>query len=241
MVLNGVLSDAGTEGNEGEKAPDVARILSFKLTVRDIYNGFGCFVTPDDTIHLDVINTGSGFKVTSQNSSSDLYFGNTTESVFWDVVGTNAVPINSPDVDIYLSEDGGYTWPYHLGTFPNTGSANITFPNPSLPVSAARIKVKGSGNVFFNVNAANFALIPNDGSNRIQFFPVPAHDLLHVFCGVNTNFNFVIHNAIGQKVGAGAFNGQLELQVHTLPKGMYYATFIGEQTGEKVVKSFVLQ
>ena len=125
MVLAGILSNAGTENNEGEKSADVARFLTFRLTLRDIFQGNGCFLIPDDTVHLDVINTGQGFKVTSQDTHGLYYIGNSPISVTWNVVGTNAAPISAPNVDIYMSADGGYTWQYHIGTFPNVGSAIV--------------------------------------------------------------------------------------------------------------------
>ena len=66
---------------------------------------------------------------------------------------------NCSSVDIYLSTDGGYTFPNLLvaGT-PNDGSASVLVPN--LPTSQARIKVKASNNVFFDINNANFGITP---------------------------------------------------------------------------------
>ncbi len=163
MVLSGVLSNAGTEGAEGEKAPDTARYLTFRLVSRDIMAGYGCFHLPDDTVHLDAVQTPTkaGFVVTSQGTTGIVYLGGTTQTVTWNVVGTNAAPVNAANVDIYMSTDGGNTWPYTIGTFPNTGTASVVIPNPATSTSTARIKVKGSGNVFFNINKNNFTVNPN--------------------------------------------------------------------------------
>lgn len=162
-ALNTIL--AGALSNAGEKAPDTTRYLTFRLAVRNIFNGNGCFIIPDDTVHIDAVTTGAangfqGFRVTSQNTTGITYVGGSTQTVTWNVVGTNLAPVSAANVDIYMSVDGAQTWPYFVGTFPNTGSATITVPNPPVASTTARFKVKGSGNVFFNINGANFTVNP---------------------------------------------------------------------------------
>ena len=157
-ILSGVLS------NTGEKAPDTTRYLTFKTVVRNIRAGMGCFNIPDDTVHLNAYSTGAangyaGFRVTSQNTAV-TYTGGSTQTITWNVVGTNAAPVNAANVDIFMSTDGGNTWPYTIGTFPNTGTASVSIPNPGTTTTTARIKVKGSGNVFFNINGSNFTVNP---------------------------------------------------------------------------------
>lgn len=158
-VLSGVLS------NSGEKAPDTTRYLTFKTVIRNIRAGMGCINIPDDTVHLNAYSTGAangfrGFRVTSQNTTGIVYTGGSTQTITWDVVSTNAAPVNAANVDIFMSVDGGNTWAYAIGTFPNTGSASVSIPNPPTATSNARIKVKGSGNVFFNINSNNFTVNP---------------------------------------------------------------------------------
>ncbi|MES2702562.1 MAG: zinc-dependent metalloprotease family protein [Bacteroidota bacterium] len=165
MVLAGVLSDAGIDGAEGEKVPDTARYLTFKMAVRAIITGNGALTVNDDTIHINASATGvanahRGFRVTSQGTTGIVYTGGTTQTVTWNVVGTNAAPVSAATVDIYMSTDGGNTWPYTIGNFPNTGTASVTIPNPGSSTAAARIKVKGGGNIFFNVNSNNFTVNP---------------------------------------------------------------------------------
>ena len=228
MVLSGVLSNAGIEDAEGEKVPDVARFLTFQLTLRDIYQGNGCFlISEDDTVHLDVINTGEGFKVTSQNTTGLYFIGSSPENVTWNVVGTNSSPISTPNVDIYMSADGGNTWQYHIGTFPNTGAATITFPNPDTDLHAARLKVKGSGNVFFNVNAENFTVTHSLVSDTdIIIYPVPVHSILRIFGGNKGTLQTVIYNAIGQLVWKGEIDGETDLPVSLWAPGVYIVKII---------------
>ena len=241
MVLAGLRSNAGIEGAEGDKLPTVARYLTFKLTVRSILHGIGCFVFPDDSIHLDVVNTGSGFTVTSQNNDGLKYIGTSVQTVQWNVAGTNAAPINAVNVDIYLSVDGGNTWQYNLGNFPNNGLAVVTLPNPEKTISNARIKVKGSGNVFFNVNSKDFELINNPGIyGDIQVFPIPAKNSLTVVTGDKGTVQAVIYNSLGRLSWKGEISSITDIDVTRWPRGVYIMKLI-DVKNEQTIKKFVLE
>ncbi len=257
MVLAGTLSNAGVEGNEGEKAPDTARFLTFKMTVRNIITGHGCVTTPDDTIHLNVVSTGAansyaGFKVTSQGTTGLSYNGGTTQTVTWNVVGTNAAPVSAATVTIYMSADGGNTWPYTLGTFTNNGTANVTLPNPGVTTTSARFKVKGTGNVFFNVNGKNFTVTHNSSvgsavadpaalAGSIKLFPVPADNILNISSVLPGPVQAVIYDAPGQVVWTGEISGNTSIAVGSWARGVYYARFIDPANGGQVVKPIVLR
>ena len=246
MVLAGNLTNAGIEGAEGEKAPDTARFLTFKLTVRDIFQGNGCFLFPDDTIHLNVINTGAAFTVTSQNTLVS-YTGGSTQTVTWNVVGTTSSPINAANVDIYFSTDGGNTWPTLIGTFPNNGSASVTVPNPATSTATARIKVKGSGNVFFNVNSHNFTVSHTVGisveemASQLKVYPVPAKNNLTIETGITKNMKLNIYNAIGQELWSGQINNKLNVGVNNWPKGIYLLQIADVETGNKISRSISVE
>ncbi len=236
MVLSGILSNAGTEDNEGEKVPDVARYLTFRLTMRNVRQGTGSFLVPDDSIHLDVINTGTGFTVTSQSFNNIIYTGSSQQTVTWDVANTNVPPISDSAVDIFLSADGGNTWPVLLGTFPNNGSATVTLPAIDSTISAARIKVKGAGNMFFNVNGQPFEVIQ---AVDLKIYPVPANDVLHITTGSASNVHMVIHNSIGQQVWKADVSNGTDLQVSSWARGVYLITSVDVQN-KRTVKKFVL-
>lgn len=240
MVLAGTLSDAGNEGNEGEKVPDTVRMLTFRLTMRAIFQGNGCFMIPDDSIVLNAA-TSRGFKVTSQTDSTAMYIGNTSQVITWDVAGTNGLPVNSSNVDIYMSEDGGYNWPHHIGTFPNTGSVTVPIPNPDTTTHLARIKVKGSGNVFFNVNGCNFTVEHTDGGDTlVSVYPSPTRTFVRVSSGNKGEQHFVIYDAFGRKMISDVVNGFYDIPVQSWARGMYFVRIIGDDK-RKTIKKFVVQ
>jgi hypothetical protein len=259
MVMAGNLVNVISDGSKGEKAPDTARYLTFKLTMRNILNGNGCFLFPDDTIHIDAISTGAangfqGFKVTSQNTTGLSYPGASTQTVTWNVVGTDAAPVSAANVDIYMSKDGGTNWGYYLGTYPNNGSATVTLPNPSVSTTTARFKVKGAGNVFFNVNTKNFAVTYDPSipvtptsvraitlkADDINIYPVPAREQLHISFTGTRPLNVVICNAIGQAVWKGTVANAADVTVAAWAKGVYYARFT-DYANNNIVKPFVVQ
>lgn len=245
---------AGNLNAQYEKSPTVARAMKFKCTYRNIRNNNGCITIPDETITVNAVatSTTAGFKVTSQGTAV-TYTGGGTETVTWDVVGTNAAPVNAANVDIYMSPNGGSSWNYFVGTFPNTGTASITVPNPPSNVTNARFKVKGAGNVFFNVNSSNFTVNNNSSlpvspngvasvtavSNDIKVFPVPAGDVLHISATKAAKAN--MFNVMGQLVWTGDVNGSADVNVSGLAKGIYYIRFHDAVGGNQTVKQVVIE
>lgn len=150
--LSDLLAGNATAGS-GEALPTTDRELSFRVTVRDGQTG----VNSDD-VAIQVVDTGSAFQVTSQNSAT-TWTGGTTQTLTWDVAGTTASPINASNVRILLSTDGGTTFPFELATTANDGSHDITVPN--IDVTTARIKVQGDGNVFFDINDSDVTINSN--------------------------------------------------------------------------------
>ncbi len=241
MVLTGLKSDAGTDFAEGNKLPTVARSMNFRLTVRNIYQGNGCFLFPDDSIHLDAINTGTGFEVTSQNTVGLKYIGGSQQTIKWLVANTDISPINTTEVDIFLSLDGGNTWGTYLGRFPNSGSAVVTLPNPSVATSAARVKVKGVNNVFFNVNLTDFSLISNPGIyGDILLFPIPAKDVITIVSGDKGTISGGIYCADGKRVWEGEISSILDIDVSKWPRALYIVKMV-DIKNKVTIKKFVLQ
>lgn len=228
----------------GEKLPTVARTLTFKLTTRGVYNGLGVTNFSDDSIRLNVINTGAGFAVTSPNTNVS-WTGLTQQTITWNVVTTDQAPINATNVNIYLSTDGGYTYPITVATnVPNTGSATVQIPN--VPTTTARIKVKGAGNVFFDISNTNFTITNNPNNvaeisaenANIKVFPVPAKDVLNL--STIDAMKVAIYNTIGQSVFTGTLQNDMQLNVKDWAKGMYYIHFTAEN-GQRYSKTVAIQ
>ncbi|MFU8875607.1 M12 family metallo-peptidase [Micromonospora sp. SL4-19] len=130
------------------------RTMHFKLTARDGRLGGGGIGSADVAVVL-APNAGP-FLVTSQDSAAVLN-GGSSQAVTWDVAGTDAAPVNASQVKISLSTDGGATFPYVLAeSTPNNGSATVNLPN--VATKQARIKIEAIGNIFFDVNDADFTI-----------------------------------------------------------------------------------
>ncbi len=138
-----------------EVIPSVARTMQFELTVRDnILNGGQ---TNTDSMQITVDANAGPFIVTSQSTVETWNVGDQV-TVNWDVANTDRAPVNTDTVDILLSIDGGYTYPYILqDDTENDGSQTFSLPNVDSSTSA-RIMIRASNSIFFAVNAINFTV-----------------------------------------------------------------------------------
>ncbi|MND81113.1 Ser-Thr-rich glycosyl-phosphatidyl-inositol-anchored membrane family protein [compost metagenome] len=128
---------------KGEAWPATNRDLNFRLTARDGKGG----VSSDD-MKIQVVNTGKAFALTSP-LVTPLAAGQ-TQTIDWDVAGTNAAPINCSKVDLYMTRDEGVNWTLLAGGQPNSGSASVAIPAGS--DGTARLKVACSDNLFFAIS-----------------------------------------------------------------------------------------
>lgn len=138
----------------GELLPTYDRSLRFRCTVRDNRAGGGG--VNDDEILFNVDDVGGPFLVTAPNTNLN-YPANSLQTITWDVANTTAAPISCSNVDIFLSLDGGFTYPITLlANTANDGSASVFIPNNQ--TNTARIKVKASDNIFFDISNQNFII-----------------------------------------------------------------------------------
>ncbi len=138
----------------GEILPNITHALNFRMTVRDNRVGGGGVVY--GTLGFNVTTLAGPFAVTSPNAAI-TFAGGSSQTVTWNVAGTNAAPVSCANVDILLSTDGGQTFATTLlAGAPNDGSQSVTIPNTA--TTTARIKVKCSDNVFFDISDANFTI-----------------------------------------------------------------------------------
>jgi hypothetical protein len=144
-----------------EILPTNSRTMTFRVTARDNRTGGGG-VSYSQT-QITVVSNGAAFAVTAPKAGVSL---SGTTIVSWNVAGTASAPINATGVNISLSVDGGQTYPFALASnAANNGAKAVTLP--SLATSAARIKVQGTGNIFFNVSPGNFTITPSGGYPQV--------------------------------------------------------------------------
>lgn len=144
-VLNGNLAPTW------EVVPNVARTMNFALTVRD--NRVGGGMTNRDDVIVTTANVGP-FRVTSPAASVSWNTGS-TQTITWDVAGTTANGINTTNVNILISTDGGATFSTLLANTPNDGNHIVTMP--ATPAVNCRILVEAVGNIFYAVSP-NFSI-----------------------------------------------------------------------------------
>ncbi len=139
---------------KGEVLPNVTRALNFRMTVRDNRAGGGGVVY--GALGFNVTTAAGPFVVTSPDTNVGWAPGS-SQTVTWNVANTTAAPVSCASVDILLSTDGGNTFPTTLvaGT-PNDGSQSVNIPNT--PTTTARVKVKCSSSVFFDISNTNFTI-----------------------------------------------------------------------------------
>ncbi|MFT4644923.1 MAG: hypothetical protein ACI8ZX_001330 [Planctomycetota bacterium] len=139
----------------GEILPNYARSMNFRITIRDNNGG-----TDNKSMSVSVDGNAGPFEVTSQSTPSLIWNDGEQKTITWDVANTDIAPVSCSTVSIFLSLDGGYTFPITLDSnLPNTGSAIIGVP--AIYSANARVKVKGDNNIFFNINSDNIIMNSN--------------------------------------------------------------------------------
>lgn len=144
----------------GEILPSYGRNLSFRLTARDNKVSPSAGGVANDSVSFSVSGSAGPFAVTAPNTSVS-WTGGTSQTVSWNVAGTNSSPVSCANVDIHLSTDGGFTYPtLLLSSTANDGSANVTVPN--INTTSARVQVACALNstiTFFDISNANFTIV----------------------------------------------------------------------------------
>ncbi|MBX9449630.1 MAG: T9SS type A sorting domain-containing protein [Taibaiella sp.] len=234
---------------KGERTPDVEREVKTRLVVRGMgSDGYGSFNTSSDEITVKYHNTGSPFTVLSPNTSGVTWSTGSTQTVTWDVAGTTGAPINTAQVTIYLSRTGGATYPYILAeNVPNTGSATITIPE-GMATTEARVKIKGSGNVFYDVSDADFTITGSSTSiqdseytHEFKVYPNPVSDRLHIeHLGDSKPVGISVRNILGQRIYHTTANEAATIEAGKWSDGVYILEIQDVKTGEtgsyKIIK-----
>jgi hypothetical protein len=162
-ILSGLFVTPPLPGGDAvcniEALSSVARVLNFRLTVRD-NNPYVPTVKVGQTQFTDmtvtVTNTSGPFQVTSPNTNVS-WAGGSSQTITWNVNNTTLPPVSCANVQISLSTDGGQTFPtVLLASTPNDGTEPVTIPVGAS--TTARVKVEAVGNVFFDISNTNFTI-----------------------------------------------------------------------------------
>ena len=240
---------ANNNVNAQEQLPTRARIMDIRVTVNDnhkmtyknqLINASG--INSDD-IMITVAPAGP-FEVTSQSTTGIIYPGGTNQFITWNVNGTDTMPINTKNVAISLSVDGGYTYPYLLkGSTPNNGSASVTLPNIS--ASNARIKVAANNSIYFDINTADFKiekqvdiLQENVERNNVSVYPNPAANYFIVEPGNLKNFRIRLYDVNSRLLSEQA--NKTYYDIADLSKGLYIIEITDLKTQQRVNKKLAV-
>ena len=141
-----------------EVLPTYTRQLNFRCTVRDNHPSAGAVAW--QSIRLQATDQAGPFLVKSPNLGTEVMKAGDDVAITWDVAKTNLAPVNCRYVNIRLSVDGGFSFPFLLAENAlNDGSEKVTLPN--MISNNARIKVEAVDNVFFDISNSNFAIMAN--------------------------------------------------------------------------------
>lgn len=231
----------GNSSNKWEVVPSVGRVMNFRYTVRDNFAGGGS--TANSNMRVTVDGDSGPFVVTSQSEIS-YWDTNTTQTITWDVAGTDASPVDCANVDIFFSTDSGVTFPITLAlNVPNTGSAVVNVPN--LNTIRGRLMVKGSDHIFLNVNGAaivvqgtigvedftfdDFSVYPNpsNGTFNLRFTPASSDNIEVSLYDLRGR---LVNQVVYDEASTGLFNKQLDYNY--IDTGMY---FLVVKNGDKSV------
>jgi len=146
----------------GEYLPTTTRTMNFRVTVRD--NAAGGGGVNWASMRVASLASAGPFAITSFNTADRLVIGS-NRTITWLVNNTGVgSTINCPNVKITLSQDGGQTFPVVIApSTPNTGTYSFVVPNNA--TTQGRIKVEAVGNIFFDINNANFTIQVAGASN----------------------------------------------------------------------------
>ena len=217
-VLSGELTETNpqeTEDNTSwETVSTVGRALNFALTVRDRSetNGVGQFPQSDFDFMTVTVDGDSGpFAVTSQTTNETWNVGE-SQIVTWDVAGTDTGSVNTSTVNIYLSTDGGLTFPFSAASnVANDGSHTFSVPPADGDSDQLRVMVEGNDNIFYAINSTNFSLQESE-------FAMTVEEPSVTVCSPNdVIYNFTYNTFLG-------FTGTTSFSTEGLPSGLS-ATF----------------
>ncbi|MDR6969134.1 hypothetical protein J2X31_003161 [Flavobacterium arsenatis] len=228
-TLQFILANILTSPVSWEVIPNVARTMSFALTVRDnqLVNGGQ---TSRQNMNVTFNASAGPFRVTSQNTSG-ITWTNAPQTITWNVANTTAAPVSTANVNILLSTDGGLTYPITLAAnTPNDGTEVITVP--SVASSTCRIMIEAVNNIFIAVNSTQFAVDNNlstddFGLKNFKLYPNPntGNFSIEFNSSTSTDIKIAVYDIRGRQIfdktyqNTGMFSQNLQL--NNVQSGVY--------------------
>jgi hypothetical protein len=227
VILSGNLT-----GTKGEYCPATAQTLNFRLTARDNKMGGGgvCYINQPV-----VVSNAGPFNVTYPNLTGVVWAGGSSQTITWNVNGTDLSPVSCANVDVLISYDGGTTFTMLNAGVPNTGSLTITVPTPTATITTCRIKVICPTNIFFDINDKNFTITTVTGINELSsnnalglsVSPNPFNESFTINArNLGDDATLSITNVLGQVLKKENVSGSLnkEYNFSNYDSGIYFVT-----------------
>ncbi len=155
------------------------RVMNFRITARDGKAGGGG-LRHSPNVQVTAVADVGPFLV---GDITGTQTGGGSLGVTWSVANTDQAPVSTSLVNILVSLDGGVTFQTLLAGTPNDGAQTVTLPNTD--TARARIRVEaangtgiGSGNTYFDINNANFAI--NTGNPVVVTLTAAANQIATV-------------------------------------------------------------
>ncbi|WP_313578710.1 zinc-dependent metalloprotease [Chishuiella sp.] len=226
--------------NNWEIIPNNSRTMNFSVTVRDNNSNVGLTARKD--VKVSFANVGP-FQVTSQ-TTNEKWNKKSIKKITWDVAGTTTNGINTKNVKILLSTNGGESFDTTLAeSVPNNGSYSFIVPETIDNTEQARIMIKAIDNIFLAINSSNFTITSSDQNETgyyIDIYPNPSNGIINI--SYSEDFiqgEISIVNILGQVV----YSKQLTtdkfqtINLSNLTNGVYIVTVIfdGEITTKKII------
>lgn len=136
---------AGVNATRWEALSSVGRTLDFTLTARD--NSPLGSQTQTDAMKITVSAAAGPFVVTAPVFGESLT-SNSSYTIKWNVANTNIAPVNTANVNIKLSTDGGQTFSTIAANTANDGEETITIPTGATTANAY-IMIEAVDNIYF--------------------------------------------------------------------------------------------
>ncbi len=180
-----------------EVVPSITRTMAFRVTVHDDHTIGGCSDYVSTTVNFDA--SAGPFVLTYPSANGITWPSGTQQTVTWNVASTDNTAINCQTVKIFLSTNGGTSYPILLAdNVPNTGSYEVTTPN--LPNTTSRVMVMAANGTFFDISDNNFTISAPD----LGFVAQLNTPSVSVCQGMEANLEFSV-NAFGNFDGPVTF------------------------------------